>query len=78
MEITKNDLELVKSDQGDGGFSIHLRNDLENVSPDNSRPLVSGKADAIEDDGRIYYDWPGKQSEVWDEALEVARSRYSA
>lgn len=68
--LTLDDLELVRSDAGDGGWSIHLRGslDLQN-DPMPDAPLLSGLAE------RIGGYWDRPTSNDYDTALLTAHER---
>lgn len=61
---THADLVLVRSDTGDGGWSLHLRGDA-----DDSDPVAYGPADWVAETEDEYGHWSRPDDRDYDDAL---------
>ena len=64
-EYTKSDLVLIRSDTGDGGWSLHLRED-EDEDGIPGEILISGPAELVDDE------WNRPNADDYAEALAKA------
>lgn len=64
MTYTVSDLTLSRSNTGDGGWSLHLKDEF--------YPLLTGKSEWIEETQEQYGHWSGPTEDDYEEALRVA------
>lgn len=72
MNISKSDLYLIRSDEGNGGWSLHLKGttDYEDIAP----TLASGVSVWCDDTN----DWSDPTPTDYQEAIEEAKKLRSA